>query len=194
MRRPAVPLILLALLLGGCAGSPEPGAGPGPGASPSAAASSEAAEGAASSSEAPGPTPEGAGPVPEVYAFTGTTPDGATFSGEELVGNPAVLWFWAPWCPTCRSQIPTVTALAEEFDGEVAVVAVGGLDGEDAILDLAGDIPHVVHLVDDEGSVWRHFGVTQQSTYTVLDAHGEVVSEGYLSDGDISALVADLAG
>ncbi len=125
--------------------------------------------------------------------FDGTTLDGESFDGESLAGRPAVLWFWAPWCPTCMSQIPNVTALAEQYDGEVAVVAVGGLDNQKAIRSRAQDIEAVTHLVDDEGTIWQHFGVAEQSTYTVIDADGRIVSEGFLDDDALTALVAELA-
>ncbi len=41
-----------------------------------------------------------------------------------------MLWFWAPWCPTCRAQIPTVSGLGEYAD-QVNVVGVGGLDTQE---------------------------------------------------------------
>lgn len=127
------------------------------------------------------------------YDFAATTLDGDTFTGSELEGKPAVLWFWAPWCPTCRAQIPNVTELAERYDGAVEVVGVGGLDSAGEIRNLAEQIPHLTHLVDDEGAVWKHFGVTAQSTYTVIDAEGELLSEGYLDDDELNALVARMA-
>lgn len=127
------------------------------------------------------------------YSFSAETIDGTVLEGSSLEGQPVVLWFWAPWCPTCRAQSPNVSALADEYEGEVAVVGVGGLDDAAAIGDLAADIPYVTHLVDDEGEVWRHFGVTEQSTYTVIDADGEIVAEQYLDDADLNDLVADLA-
>lgn len=125
--------------------------------------------------------------------FTATTLDGEAFEGGTLAGKPAVLWFWAPWCPTCRAQSSNVSALAEKYDGQVAVVGVGGLDSAESIEDVAGQIPHVTHLVDADGSVWQQFRVTAQSTYTVLDAEGEIISEGYLDDADLNSLVAKLA-
>jgi thiol-disulfide isomerase/thioredoxin len=141
---------------------------------------------------------EGADPASNENAatldFTGTTLGGRAFEGSSLEGKPAVLWFWAPWCPTCRAQIGTVSELAETYEGAVAVVGVGGLDSKEAIEELATEIPHVTHLVDAEGSIWKHFGVTAQSTYEVIDADGEIVSSGYLDDGDLRDLVADLAG
>ncbi len=105
-----------------------------------------------------------------------------------------MLWFWAPWCPTCRAQIPTVSGLGEEYADRVNVVGVGGLDTQGNIEALAGRIDHVTHLVDDEGAVWKHFHVTAQSTYTVIDADGEIMHEGYLDNGELEDLVARLAG
>jgi thiol-disulfide isomerase/thioredoxin len=127
------------------------------------------------------------------YDFTGTTLDGETFDGRNLEGRPAVLWFWAPWCPTCRAQSSNVSDLAEKYDDRVAVIAVGGLDSTQAIEELAAQIPHVTHLVDDQGQVWQHFRVTAQSTYTVIDADGEIISERYLDDAELNDLVARLA-
>lgn len=128
------------------------------------------------------------------YDFTGTTLDGDRFEGASLEGKPAVLWFWAPWCATCRAQAPAVSDLAEEYDGRVVVVGVGGLDSQGAIRDLAKQIPHVTHLVDEETEVWQHFGVTAQSSYTVIGADGEIKAEGYLDNDELADLVARLAG
>jgi thiol-disulfide isomerase/thioredoxin len=128
------------------------------------------------------------------YDFTGTTVDGETFDGQSLEGKPAVVWFWAPWCPTCRAQSGTVSQLAEKYDGKVAVVGVGGLDSQESIDEVAAQIPHVTHLVDTEGEVWQHFRVTAQSTYEVIDADGKIVAEGYLDDHELVALVDQLAG
>jgi thiol-disulfide isomerase/thioredoxin len=128
------------------------------------------------------------------YDFTATTLDGQSFDGHSLEGKPAVVWFWAPWCPTCRAQSGTVSQLAEQYDGQVAVVGVGGLDSQAAIEDFAAQVPGVIQLVDDEGAVWRHFRVTAQSTYTVIDADGEILTEGYLDDDQLVDLVEQMAG
>ncbi len=125
-------------------------------------------------------------------AFTAETLSGATFDGTTLEGKPAVLWFWAPWCPTCRAQAPAVSTLAQEYDDSVAVVGVGGLADAVDIRDFAEQVDGPTHLVDEAGEVWRHFGVTAQSTYLVLDADGGVVTEGYLDDPVLAETVAGL--
>jgi len=51
-----------------------------------------------------------------------------------------------------------------------------------------------VQLADPEGAVWRHFSVTAQSTYLVLDADGSQVAKGYLDDAELGDMVDRLAG
>lgn len=130
----------------------------------------------------------------DLLSFSAVTVDGAPFEGTELAGKPAVLWFWAPWCPTCRAQAGGVTRLAEEYAGQVSVVGVGGLGDVEDIRAYARQVDGPVQLIDPEGAVWRHFGVTAQSTYVVLDAEGAVVASGYLDDHVLADKVAELAG
>ncbi len=126
--------------------------------------------------------------------FTAQTLAGTSFEGRRLQGKPTVLWFWAPWCPTCRAQASVVSRLATEYAGEVNVVGVGGLADRADISDFAAQVSGPTFLVDVPGSVWKHFGVTAQSTYLVVDAQGGVVARGYLDDSTLSARVAELAG
>lgn len=133
--------------------------------------------------------------IPDALRFTADTLDGKAFEGADLAGRPVVLWFWAPWCPTCRVQAPGVSALAEEYGDRVGVVGVGGLDDADAMDHFAARVGDGVTLLEDEeGTVWRRFGVTEQSTYVVLDARGATVASGHLDDGELRAVVDDLAG
>jgi thiol-disulfide isomerase/thioredoxin len=162
-----------------------------------APASSPAAEPETESSEPAAEQPAKAESiqVADVLKFTGTTVDGDQFDGASLAGKPAVLWFWAPWCPTCRGQIPNVSALAEQYDGQVNVVGVAGLsDSDDEIKVFADDTSGVTNLSDSPGEIWQHFGIVEQSVYTVINAEGEVVSEGYLEDDELNDLVAGLVG
>jgi len=128
-------------------------------------------------------------------SFTSTTVAGETFEGATLAGKPTVLWFWAPWCPTCRGQIDGVSSLAEQYRDDLNVVGVGALDDPGAIADFAGEVsPDVTMLSDDDGAVWRHFGVKEQSTYLVLDENGKQVESGYLSDDELVKVVETIVG
>ncbi|WP_327010661.1 redoxin family protein [Dactylosporangium sp. NBC_01737] len=173
MRRAVVVLMLAVLTVGACTRTAgEPG---GTGA-PTATASSRAG-------------------VPGRLDFIATTLDGAAFDGASLAGKPAVLWFWAPWCPTCAGQARGVKTTAEQLAGKVTVVGVGGLDKTPAMRTFVGQwhLEAVPHLADEAGIVWKRFGVTAQSTFVFLDASGAVVYQGALSGDDLPGLAGRLA-
>lgn len=195
MRRILTPLIASVLFLAGCAAGPGAGSDTGEDAGSSAETGTQADPGTQTDAEGEN---AGSGAAAQVDAttwdFSAESLEGGTFDGASIAGTPTVIWFWAPWCPTCRAQIPTVTSLAEEYDGQVEFVGAGGLASDAEIRELAEEIPHVTHLIDVDGEVWSKFGVTAQSTFAVIDETGEIVENGYLDTGALEDLVEDLAG
>jgi thiol-disulfide isomerase/thioredoxin len=150
-----------------------------------------------SSSGSPSAEPEAAEPAAgSALTFTATTVDGADFAAADLAGRPTVLWFWAPWCPTCVSQSPQVLDLAEQHGDAVNVVGVAGLDEPAAMADFIEmtRTDGLTHLNDEEGVVWRQFGITEQSTFALLDENGVVTYTGHLEPDELAGRVAELAG
>jgi peroxiredoxin len=47
---------------------------------------------------------------------------GGTISLGELQGQPVVINFWASWCPPCRSEMPALQRVHEEFKDEGLVI------------------------------------------------------------------------
>ena len=194
--------LLLMVVLVGCGELQTPDTAADPAAAPVSAAPSPSASrnggtasGSTSPTAAPSQVPSAAAsaPVPKTLNFTGTTVDGTLLRGSSLAGKPVLFWFWAPWCPTCRSQIPQVEALANEYGPDLAVVGVGSLDSADAIQDFANDTPGVSQLSDPDGALWRHFGIAEQSSYVLLDATGkQVLKSGYGGQADLEQRVADV--
>ncbi|ROO52015.1 thiol-disulfide isomerase/thioredoxin [Micromonospora sp. Llam0] len=115
------------------------------------------------------------------YDFTAATLDGGSFDGHSLAGKPALLWFWAPWCPTCLQQARPVTDLAAKYQGKVTVVGVAGLDQESAMHDFVkmAKLSGFPQLADEQGVVWKRFKMAEQSTFVVLDRTGTVVARGH---------------
>lgn len=185
----AVPLLLL---LAACGDDPATTATSSTTSFPSDEPSTEPSE---EPSAEPADAGEGTAETPELLDFTATTVGGQAFDGASLAGSPTVLWFWAPWCPTCRSQIPQVQDLAQTYGDRVGVVGIGSLDSAEAIADFAGDADGVTHLEDVDGELWTRFGVAEQSSFVVLDAAGEIVFEaGYGGSDDLGAEVDALLG
>jgi peroxiredoxin len=171
VRRSSLLLVLAVVMSAGCGGAPQP-AGTGDADRPAAPATGALLE------------------------FTATTVDGKAFDGRSLAGKPAVLWFWAPWCPVCLSQAPGVRKAVEQHRDAVAIVGVAGLDKAAAMpefirLAKVGSMPH---LSDEPGDVWKRFGVTAQSTFVLLDAAGTVTFRGRLDADEVPSRVAGLIG
>ncbi|MDJ0462972.1 redoxin domain-containing protein [Streptomyces sp. H27-C3] len=178
--RPFLPAVLAAgiLTLTGC------GSGGG------ATSPDDAGTAGATTATAPASAPASAGSgssraVPEALRFTGTTLDGKPFDGATLAGKPAVLWFWAPWCPKCKAQGPETAKVAAEFKGKANVIGVAGLDQPEAMKRFVSStkIDGFPNLSDEPGTIWKKFEITEQSTYVVLDKDGETVFTGVLPGG-----------
>ncbi|MBS9534961.1 protein disulfide oxidoreductase [Mycobacterium sp. M1] len=127
--------------------------------------------------------------------FTAKTLDGRPFAGESLAGKPAVLWFWAPWCPACQGEAPTVAKVAAA-NPLVTFVGVGARDELPAMKAFATKygIDKFTELADTDATVWAKFGVTRQPAYAFLSPDGAVeVVKGSLPEEELTERVAALA-
>ncbi|MBB5869842.1 thiol-disulfide isomerase/thioredoxin [Allocatelliglobosispora scoriae] len=134
--------------------------------------------------------------TPELLRFTATTVDGTPFDAATLVGKPAVLWFWAAWCPKCRAAADEVVAVAHDYAGKVNVIGVAGLGSGNAgmqkfIADMG--LIELTHVADDLGMVRTRFGMTPQVDFVLLDAEGVLVHKSAFVPAEFRALVAALA-
>jgi len=139
-------------------------------------------------------------PVKEASAllrFKGTKLDGTAFDGVSLAGKPVVFWFWAPWCPKCQAEGPAVAKAAQKYGDKVVFVGVAGLDKSKDAMDkfvsrtgTAG----IVQLDDRTGALYKHFKVTSQSSYLILNPEGGThKAVGPLDEDELSSLVDENA-
>ncbi len=104
--------------------------------------------------------------------FTGTTLSGGPFNGASLVGKPAVLWFWTPWCPFCNAEAPGVSQVAAgnpnvTFVGVAARSDVAAMQGIVSKYHL-----NFTNLNDADGSIWARYNVPWQPAYVFYRADG----------------------
>jgi peroxiredoxin len=102
--------------------------------------------------------------------------DGSTLSLGDLRGQPAVLVFWASWCPFCREEAPHVNQLAGEYEARgVRVLGVNVHDSqartEWGIKDFG--IRYSVAR-DADGNAARDYNVEGIPTVVFLDRKGAV--------------------
>ncbi|WP_309114399.1 redoxin domain-containing protein [Saccharothrix sp.] len=188
MRRTALPALVL-LAVAGC-GSPSAGGGASTAATTTATTTQTSAASPGATTSAPAAT------VPDQLRFNAKTVDGAAFSGESLAGKPAVLWFWAPWCPKCQREAPGMASAAKD-NGQVTFLGVAALDKEPAMRDFVQrfGLGGFQHLADLDSAVWKRFGVTAQPAYAFISRDGKVeVETSQLSEQKLRERVAALAG
>ncbi|GGU83648.1 redoxin domain-containing protein [Lentzea flava] len=148
------------------------------------------------STATPPPSGTSAAAVPQQLEFTAKTVDGKDFRGAELAGKPAVLWFWAPWCPKCQREAPGMAAAAKEHGAKVTFLGVAALDQVPAMQQFVQKygLQSFQHLADVDSAVWKRFGVTAQPAYAFIDAAGQVeVVTTQLSEQDLKQRLSKLA-
>ena len=67
---------------------------------------------------------------------------------------PAVLFFYADWCPTCKAAIKEFRSMAGDF----------------------GDIALYVVNYDTSAALKKRYGVTYQHTFVQVDTHGDSIA------------------
>ena len=104
--------------------------------------------------------------------FTGTTLSGAGFNGASLQGRPAVLWFWAPFCPFCNAEAPGVSQVAAANPG-VTFVGIAAHSDVGAMQSFVSKYGlNFTNLNDADGSIWARFNVPWQPAYMFYRADG----------------------
>jgi thiol-disulfide isomerase/thioredoxin len=104
--------------------------------------------------------------------FTGTTLSGAPFNGASLIGKPAVLWFWTPWCPFCNAEAPSVSQVAAA-NPKVTFVGVAARSEVAAMQSFVSKYNlNFTNLNDADGSIWASYNVPWQPAYVFYRADG----------------------
>ena len=126
--------------------------------------------------------------------FQGTTLDGATFDANSLAGKPTILWFWAPWCATCAGEAQTISSIRDKYGDRLGILGIAGMGDNKAMHEFVSDldVAAVPHLDDQAGQVWKRFGITEQSTYVLVDRSGKIVKTGYLDSLQLTTEVKTL--
>ena len=132
--------------------------------------------------------------VPASLKFTGQTLDGKSFDAATMAGKPTILWFWAPWCATCASEAMSIADLRDQYADRLNILGIAGMGNNKDMHEFVSDLEvgAVPHLDDEPGKLWKKFGITEQSTYVILDKAGKVVVRSYLDDLQLTTKVKSL--
>ena len=126
---------------------------------------------------------DAAAPAAVVETLDGKSVDIATL----LDGKPAVLEFWATWCPLCKQLEPQIAAAQKKYAGRLTFVSVGVKDNQTYAesKQLGGTF-----VFDRDGKAVAAYKVPHTSYLVVVNAAGKVVYTGVGPEQDVDAAVA----
>ena len=112
-------------------------------------------------------------------SFTLPTTLGVEVSLSDFRGQPAVLNFWASWCPPCRIEIPHLEAVSTKYNGRAVILGIDQGEPPSVVADF-GAAMSVTYplLVDERSEVNRLYGIAALPTTVFIDADG-IVREVY---------------
>ena len=109
------------------------------------------------------------GPAPDL---AGPLLNGSWFELGQLRGEPALVHFWATWCPVCRLEQGAIDALADDHPVITVATRSGDAEALRAYLDEHGLRFPV--LLDETGVLAQRWRVGGVPASFVLDGSGEI--------------------
>jgi thiol-disulfide isomerase/thioredoxin len=123
------------------------------------------------------------GPAPE---FSGHLVDGQSFDLAAWravhAGRPVLLYFWAEWCPICKTTAGNVTNVSADWP--VTSIAIQSGPAEQVAGVMAAKGYRWPTLSDPAAGILRQFGLAGTPAFVVINPAGDVrfVSLGYTSE------------
>ena len=132
--------------------------------------------------------------------FTLTDQNGNVHTLSDYHGQTVFLNFWATWCPPCRSEMPEIQKLYEEYgynEGDLVVLGVAAPNvGQEGDLDsitafLAENEYTFPAVMDNLGTVTFTYGIRAYPTTFMISADGSIYGyvEGALTEDLMYSIV-----
>jgi thiol-disulfide isomerase/thioredoxin len=124
--------------------------------------------------------------------------DGAPYSFAGFLGSkPALIEFWATWCPLCEKLMPQLQEAHRRYGAAVEFIGVNVTVNQSKARVrryLDEHRPPFRALWDEDGIAVRAYEVTGTSFIVIVDAAGKVAYTGYGEDQDILAALRKVVG
>lgn len=95
----------------------------------------------------------------------------------DLEGKPALINFWASWCPPCREEAPEVARLSRSLHGRATVVGIDYTDREDSARSFLRRYGWKFPVLSDPNGVYgARYGFSSLPSTIVLDPEGKIAA------------------
>lgn len=124
--------------------------------------------------------------------------DGNEVRLRDVIGDrPALIEFWAAWCPQCEELQPQLDRIQREYGDRLRIVAVAVAVNQNPRRirrHLDNHDPGYPYLYDAGGEAVRAYRAATTSIVVILDAEGRVTYTGVGPDQDLVAAVREVLG
>jgi peroxiredoxin len=131
---------------------------------------------------------------PRVPDFSLRANDGQTYTPDYLKGNVVLLFFWATWCPYCRSAVPHMNDLASEYSNAAFTIIgiCGGRDSDAWHNYIEEHRMQWPQYLDQDARMGRLFGARGVPNFFLIDKNGYIVDHWVGWDDSMASQVEKL--
>jgi len=115
-------------------------------------------------------------------------PDGVLFKYPDSLEKPTIILFWATWCPYCKSLMPHLQSIIDEYPDQVQVLALNFRDDDDPAAYMEGR-GYDFRLILNSEKVAESWGIKgtpglflADPTGRVVFSHGAIPAEAWRND------------
>ena len=122
-------------------------------------------------------SPAGAAPIiskKTAPPFRVTSLEGREFDLADLRGKVVVLNLWFIGCPPCRTEIPGLNKLVEEFKDRDVVFLALALDSAEELRTFLQEQPFSYHVIPDAKQVIKRYGGHFYPKHIIIDMDGRI--------------------
>jgi len=139
-----------------------------------------------------GPQQSSSSPGGKAPAFVLAATDGRQVSLASLAGRPAVINFWASYCPPCRAEMPLLQRDAGS-SSNVQLVLINEGDNRQAARDFLDSVAvHQPALLDSDLSIGHAYGAIALPTTVFIRADGTIAAR-HIGQLDAIVLAAQIS-
>lgn len=128
--------------------------------------------------------------------FTLRTVGGSTLDFSQFrQGRPAIIFFWATWCPHCRDQLRELNASRAQLEGQGIRIALVDIEEGRGIVREYLDRHQIGYdvFLDETGDVAQRYAILGVPTYFLVDAQGIIRAAEHALPEDYMEILAGQA-
>lgn len=116
-------------------------------------------------------SPPKASPKTVLPTFSGALLDLELFRGKKVLIN-----FWASWCKSCATEIPSMNRLKDALGDELEIITINIGENKDLIREFKDEVEFDFPIMMDiNGEAMRNWGVFVYPTNFILNQKGDII-------------------